>query len=64
MGNLGSRLTRNFKRYLERSEKGTSLSEGALLRCLLFGDPEGYRNEGSGDGHYPMGFPFTGNCEK
>jgi hypothetical protein len=33
---------------------------GPLLRCLRSGDSEGYGEEGSGDGHHPMGFHYTG----
>ena len=54
-GKLGSLLTGNFKRYLEGSRKRASLFAGALLGGLLPGDPEGYGEEGSGDGHHPMG---------
>ena len=63
LGNLGSQLL-GFKRQLEGSGKGASLSVGALLGGLLSGDPEGYGEEGSGDRHYPMGGPFTGNSER
>jgi len=48
-------LTGNIKRYLEGSGKGSSLFVGALLRGHLSVDAEGYGEEGSGDGHYPMG---------
>ena len=33
---------------------------GALLGRFLSGDVEGYGEEGSGDGHYPMGFHSLG----
>jgi len=49
---------------LEGSRKGASLFVGALLGELLSGDPEGYGEEGSGNGHYPMGGPFTRNSER
>jgi hypothetical protein len=55
LGNLGSPLTGNFMRQLEGSGKGASIFAGALLGKLLSGDPEGYGEEGSGDGHHPMG---------
>jgi len=48
-------VTGYFKRQLEGSVKGTSLSVGDLLGWLLSGDLEGYGEEGSGDGHHPMG---------
>ena len=65
MGNLGSPLTGNCKKYLEGSEKGSSLFEGALLGGgVLSGDPGGHAEEGSEDGHNPMGGPFTGNSER
>jgi len=35
---------------LEGSGKGVSVFVGALLGGLLSGDPEGHREEGSGDG--------------
>jgi len=40
---------------MEGSRKGASLSVGALLGELLSGDLEGHGEEGSGDGHHPMG---------
>jgi len=43
---------------LEGIGKGASLFAGALLGGLLSGDPEGYGEEGSGDGHNPMRGPF------
>jgi len=49
---------------LEGSGKGASLLAGALLGKLLSGDPEGYGEEGSGDGHHPVGGPFTGTSER
>jgi len=51
LGNLGSLLTGNFKRYLEGSGKGASFSVGALSGGLLSGDLEGYGEDGSGDRH-------------
>jgi len=55
LGNLWSPLTEYFKRQLEGSRKGASLSVGALLGDLLSGDSEGYAEEDSGDGYHPMG---------
>jgi len=49
---------------LEGSGKGASLFAGALLGGLLSGDPEGYGEEGSGEGHHPMGGPFARNSER
>ena len=49
-------MTEYFKRQLEGSAKGASLSVGALLGELLSGDSEGYGEEGSGDGHHSMRF--------
>jgi hypothetical protein len=46
---------------MEGSRKGASLFAGALLGGLHSGDEEGYWEEGSGDGHHPMGGPVTGN---
>jgi len=43
---------------LEGFGKGASVFAGALLGRLLSRDPEGYGEEGSGDGHHPMGDPF------
>jgi len=58
--NLGSPLTGNFKRKLESSRKGASLFVLALLGGLLSRDPEGYGEEGSGDGHHSLWGPCWG----
>jgi len=44
--NLWSLVTEYFKRQLEGSAKGASLSVGALLGELLSGDSEGHGEEG------------------
>ena len=46
-------LTEYVRRAPEREH--LSLSLGALFGELLSGDSEGYGEEGSGDGHHPMG---------
>jgi hypothetical protein len=51
LGNLGSPLTGNFRDSWRASER-EHLSLWELLGGLLSGDPEGYRAEGSGDGHH------------
>jgi len=40
---------------LEGSGRGASLSVGTLLGEFLSGDSGAYGEEGSGDGHHPMG---------
>jgi len=49
---------------LEGSAKGASPFAGTLLGGLLSGDLEEYGEESSGDGHHPVGVPFTGNSER
>jgi len=60
LGKLWSPLTGDFKRQLVGYGKGASISVGALLRGLLSGDPDGYGEEGSGDGYHPMGVHSLG----
>ena len=48
---------------MEGYVKRASLFAGALLGELLSGEPEGHGEEGSGEGHHPMGGPFTGTSD-
>jgi hypothetical protein len=59
LGNPGTPLTGNFKRYLEGSGKGASLFAGAV-RGLLSGDMERHGKEGSVDGHHSPWGPCWG----